>query len=49
MVRRRYGEGSIYQCEDGRWVGNVTLENRKSKYFYDETRKEEQEKLKFAS
>src|ERR1700694_5768763 len=46
--QRGQGEGSIYQRKDKRWVASVTLENRKRKYFYGETRKEVQEKLKVA-
>ncbi len=46
--QRGHGEGSIYQRQDGRWVASITLENRKRKYFYGETRKEVQEKLKVA-
>ena len=46
--QRGHGEGSVYQRKDGRWVASITLENRKRKYFYGETRKEVQEKLKVA-
>jgi len=48
MARRGHGEGSIYQRKDGRWVASVTLEHRKRKYFYGDTRREVQEKLKMA-
>lgn len=48
MANRGHGEGSIYRRKDGRWVGAITLENRKRKYFYGETRKEVQDKLKIA-
>ena len=48
MARRGQGEGSIYLRKDGRWCASITLENRKRKYFYGETRKEVQEKLKVA-
>jgi integrase len=49
MGKRGNGEGSIYQRkEDGKWVGSITLENRKRKVFYGKTRKEVQEKLKVA-
>lgn len=49
MGKRGNGEGSIYQRkEDGKWVGSITLENRKRKVFYGKTRKEVQEKLKTA-
>ena len=46
--QRGHGEGTIYHRKDGRWVAIITLENRKRKYFYGETRKEVQEKLKIA-
>ena len=46
--RRGHGEGSIYQRKDGRWVASITLDRRKRKYFYGETRKEVQEQLKVA-
>ncbi len=48
MARRGHGEGSIYRRKDGRWVASITLEHRKRKYFYGETRREVQEKLKVA-
>jgi Phage integrase, N-terminal SAM-like domain len=50
MTRRRgHGEGSIYRREsDDRWVGSLTLENGKRKYFYGKSRKEVQEKLQKA-
>src|SRR6266487_654343 len=48
MARRGHGEGSIYQRKDGRWVASITLEHRKRKYFYGDTRREVQEKLKMA-
>jgi integrase len=49
MGKRGNGEGSIYQRkEDGKWVGSITLANRKRKVFYGRTRKEVQEKLKIA-
>src|SRR2546423_5433186 len=48
MARRGHGEGSIYQRKDGRWAGAITLENRKRKYFYGDTRREVQEKMKTA-
>ena len=46
--RRGHGEGSIYHRKDGRWVASITLDGRKRKYFYGETRKEVQEQLKVA-
>ena len=48
MARRGHGEGSVYRRKDGRWVASITLEHRKRKYFYGDTRKEVQEKLKVA-
>ena len=48
MARRGHGEGSVYQRKDGRWVASITLEHRKRKYFYGDTRREVQEKLKMA-
>lgn len=49
MGKRGNGEGSIYQrVSDGKWVGSITLENRKRKVIYGKTRKEVQEKLKAA-
>ena len=46
--QRGHGEGSIYKRKDGRWVASISLENRRRKYFYGETRKEVQDKLKVA-
>jgi integrase len=46
--RRGHGEGSIYQRRDARWVGSLTLEDGKRKYFYGKTRREVQEKLRVA-
>ena len=49
MGKRGNGEGSIYfRTSDEKWVGSITLENRKRKVFYGRTRKEVQEKLKVA-
>lgn len=49
MSKRGNGEGSIYHRKsDGKWVGSISLENRKRKVFYGDTRKEVQEKLKVA-
>ena len=46
MTRRGNNEGSIYfRNSDKKWVGSITLENRKRKVFYGKTRKEVQEKL----
>ena len=47
MGKRGNGEGSIYfRKSDEKWVGSITLDNRKRKVFYGKTRKEVQEKLK---
>jgi integrase len=47
MSKRGNGEGSIYfRTSDDKWVGSITLENRKRRVFYGKTRKEVQEKLK---
>ncbi len=47
--RRGNNEGSIHQRKDtGKWVGVISLENRKRKYIYGKTRKEVQEKMKVA-
>jgi len=46
--RRGHGEGSIYQRKDGRWAASITLDHRNRKYFYGNTRREVQEKLKVA-
>ncbi|HEY6284837.1 MAG TPA: site-specific integrase [Ktedonobacteraceae bacterium] len=49
MGKRGNGEGSIYfRRSDEKWVGSITLENRKRRVFYGKTRKEVQEKLKVA-
>jgi integrase len=49
MGKRGNGEGSIYfRTSDEKWVGSITLENRKRRVFYGKTRKEVQEKLKVA-
>jgi integrase len=45
MGKRGNGEGSIYRRNDGRWVGEMTLEGRRRKFVYGKTRKEVQEKL----
>jgi len=45
---RGHGEGSIYQRKDGRWVGEMTLEDHSRKQFYGKTKKEVQEKLRQA-
>lgn len=48
MAKRGNGEGSIYRRNDGRWVGEMTVEGRQRKFFYGKTRKEVQEKLQIA-
>lgn len=48
MARRGHGEGSIYRRKDGRYAAAITLEDRKRKTFYGETRKEVQDKLNAA-
>ncbi len=48
MAKRGNGEGSIYRRNDGRWVGEITIEGRKRKFVYGKTRKEVQEKLQAA-
>ena len=45
MAKRGNGEGSIYRRNDGRWVGELTIEGRRRKFVYGKTRKEVQEKL----
>ena len=47
-LHRGHGEGSIYQCKDGRYAAAITLENGKRKVFYGKTYKEAQEKLQQA-
>lgn len=39
-VRRKYGEGSVFPRKDGRWVAEITLEDRTRKQFYFKTEKE---------
>ena len=48
MAKRGNGEGSIYRRNDGRWVGELTIEGRRRKFVYGKTRKEVQEKLQAA-
>src|SRR5260221_7501355 len=45
---RGHGEGSIYQRKDGRWVGEISLDDHSRKQFYGKTKKEVQEKLRQA-
>src|SRR5438874_3656295 len=44
----RHLAGCLPNRKDGRWVASITLEHRKRKYFYGDTRREVQEKLKVA-
>ncbi len=39
-ARRKYGEGSVFSRKDGRWVAEITLEDRTRKQFYFKTEKE---------
>jgi len=48
MAKRGNGEGSMYRRNDGRWVGEMTIEGRKRKFVYGKTQKEVQEKLRAA-
>ncbi|GAC1566243.1 MAG: site-specific integrase [Ktedonobacteraceae bacterium] len=48
MAKRGRGEGSINRRKDGRWTAEISLEGGKSKFLYEKTRKEVQEKLKAA-
>jgi integrase len=48
MAKSGNGEGSIYRRNDGRWVGEMTIEGRKRKFVYAKTRKEVYEKLQVA-
>ena len=40
MARRKYGEGSVFQRSDGRWVAQIRLENGKLKQIYRKSEKE---------
>ncbi|EFH90812.1 tyrosine-type recombinase/integrase [Ktedonobacter racemifer] len=46
--RRGHGEGSVYPRKDGRFAGYIRLEGGKKKYFYGNTRKEVQDKVRAA-
>ena len=48
MSKRGNGEGSIYRRNNGRWVGEMTVEGRQRKFIYGKTRKEVQDKLQAA-
>jgi integrase len=43
--RSGYGEGSIYQKKDGRWVAALVLSRRQRRYFYGGSREEVRRKL----
>jgi integrase len=40
MVRREYGEGSVFQRKDGRWIASIRLENGKKKLIYCKSEKD---------
>jgi integrase len=40
MARREYGEGSVFQRKDGRWVAAIRLENGKKKLIYCKSEKD---------
>ena len=40
MARRKYGEGTVFQRKDGRWVAQIRLDNGKQKQRYCKTEKE---------
>src|SRR5262249_39686042 len=46
--RRAPGEGTVYPRKDGRWVGELTLEDGKRKYYYGKTQAIALEKLQQA-
>jgi integrase len=49
MAKRANGEGSIYRRKiDGMYVGSITLEDGKRKYFYSKKRQEVYEKMNAA-
>ena len=49
MAKKANGEGSIYKRSvDGMYVGSITLENGKRKYFYSKKRQEVRDKLNAA-
>ncbi len=48
MRKRGNGEGSIYRRNDGRWVGEMTIEGRQRKFVYGKTQKAVREKLQIA-
>lgn len=40
MVRGKYGEGTVFQRKDGRWVAQVRLDNGKMKQTYCKSEKD---------
>ena len=46
MARRKYGEGSVFQRKDGRWIASIRLENGKKKLIYCKSEKERIRDLK---
>src|SRR5215472_9834539 len=40
VARREYGEGSVFQRKDGRWVAAIRLENGKKKLIYCKSEKD---------
>ena len=40
MARRTYGEGSVFQRKDGRWIASIRLENGKKKLIYCKSEKD---------
>jgi len=46
MARRKYGEGSVFQRKDKRWVAQVKLEGRKNKQTYHKSEKDAQVALR---
>lgn len=48
MAKRSNGEGSIYRRNDGRWVGELTIEGRQRKFVYGKTQKIVRDKLQAA-
>lgn len=40
MARRKYGEGSVFQRKDGRWIASIRLESGKKKLIYCKSKKD---------
>jgi integrase-like protein len=40
MMRRKHGEGSVFQRKDGRWIASIRLENGKKKLIYCKSEKD---------